>query len=748
MQLGATGVVGAALPAGFRSVAATPSNLPGSTTINLGDEGLDPGEDIGPYFYDYVDHDTNLVVPGDDASPPQYTFDQDLDLTYEDAALVGDGMIELTHADGANRAMRVYAGSGRSMLANITVRGVLCACDQKCRARAGSGGKAEVRNVRLPDGAYGCSNCDPASGWYVPKEHAGTVLFCDCHVEGFPDNGYYASSPGGSGGGGGKVVFDGCKAKNNNISGIRIGSDGSEVRNCAIVNDARAPENDGSFNQRGFRIRRDGQDLNVENLHVTHTYEGEGASQPIEIHDGAAGGSATFTDIYVRNDTSSPAVNRKTTDYSVTDSNVHLTGENPDDEGFFTDPCVGSGCTSPDTTAPASDCGNDAEPVAEDFSHADVPGTYSVDIGAFTTTSTRSTTDSYALQADGDADGGSMILREDMKTSAGNTYTLDVYFPSGGENDAGILFGGQDGDAGWDDYVGYMAILDASDDYLAVDRWENGSQVDSATTDTRWPIGEWLTVELDYRDTDDGTITVTVFAADGREVVSTSLADTNYDGGTVGFYNYFGAADWLADSWFQAGNEPSKVLDDFGHADVPGTYSVDAEAFTTTSTRSTTGDDALQADDDADGGSMILRDDKGTTAGESYELDVYFPSGGENDAGLLFGARDGDTGWDDYVGYMAILDASDGYLAVDRWENGSQVVSATTDTTWPTGEWLTVELDYRDTDDGTITVTVFDASGTEVVSTSLADTTYHGGEFGFYNYFGAADWLADSWVEQ
>ena len=38
-------LVGAALPASMRSVETTPSNLPGSTTINLGDEGLDPGDD-------------------------------------------------------------------------------------------------------------------------------------------------------------------------------------------------------------------------------------------------------------------------------------------------------------------------------------------------------------------------------------------------------------------------------------------------------------------------------------------------------------------------------------------------------------------------------------------------------------------------------------------------------------------------------------------------------------------------------
>jgi hypothetical protein len=94
-----------------------------------------------------------------------------------------------------------------------------------------------------------------------------------------------------------------------------------------------------------------------------------------------------------------------------------------------------------------------------------------------------------------------------------------------------------------------MAFFDPGSDEIRVDYWENGSWTDYASTAVTWPLEEWLTVELDYRDSDSSTITMTVFDASGAELASTSLAHTAYDGGAVGWYNYFAAADLYADSW-------------------------------------------------------------------------------------------------------------------------------------------------------------------------------------------------------
>lgn len=59
-----------------------------------------------------------------------------------------------------------------------------------------------------------------------------------------------------------------------------------------------------------------------------------------------------------------------------------------------------------------------------------------------------------------------------------------------------------------------------------------------------------MTVELGYRDTD--AIVATVFDAAGTEVASVTLADTTRDRGSIGWYNYFAAADWHVASWFDA----------------------------------------------------------------------------------------------------------------------------------------------------------------------------------------------------
>ena len=173
-------------------------------------------------------------------------------------------------------------------------------------------------------------------------------------------------------------------------------------------------------------------------------------------------------------------VGRTIGDYVIVDSGV---GNDPDTS-------VPDGVpTTPEEAASGGGGGTDPVQVQEDFSHADVPGTYDLDTGSFTTTTTRSTSDEYALRADDSADGGSLVLRDDVEATAGNTYTLDAYFPSGSDNDAGVLFGARSGATSWSDYTGYMAFFDFNDDQIRVDYWENGSPVSLSSTAVSWPTG-------------------------------------------------------------------------------------------------------------------------------------------------------------------------------------------------------------------------------------------------------------------
>ncbi|WP_259517196.1 hypothetical protein [Halanaeroarchaeum sp. HSR-CO] len=103
------------------------------------------------------------------------------------------------------------------------------------------------------------------TGVYVGDSHAGELVFKDCELEGFSDNGLYASSPGLRSGKNGIVRVEGGKYRNNNISNIRLGSTGSTARNVDVV--ATDPPDAESVNVRGIRFRHR-QDQLVENSRI------------------------------------------------------------------------------------------------------------------------------------------------------------------------------------------------------------------------------------------------------------------------------------------------------------------------------------------------------------------------------------------------------------------------------------------------------------------------------------------------
>ena len=106
----------------------------------------------------------------------------------------------------------------------------------------GEGGEFLVDNLRVPGGG----NC---VGVYANHKR-GSITFRDCHIEGFWNNGLYASSATG------QVHVEGGLYKNNNVSNIRIGSDGTTVRGATVVVDedpsSRLFKN--CNNMRGIRV--------------------------------------------------------------------------------------------------------------------------------------------------------------------------------------------------------------------------------------------------------------------------------------------------------------------------------------------------------------------------------------------------------------------------------------------------------------------------------------------------------------
>lgn len=316
------------------------SGNPGDTVVDLGEEGLSEGDRIGPYFEEYFEDGVEVHVPAGSYEWHGSGWGQ-----VSNASLIGDGEVELHRPDEMNP--RLEAMGGLVVVKNVTIRGQ--AGDNSSSVRLGahdSDAVLLVENFNQPDGAVEPSR---ATGIYVPPAHAGALVLRDCHVEGFADNGLYASSPGGHPNYtayDGAVIVDGGLYKNNNIANVRIGSSNSVVQNATMVHDGHAPvASNGADIRRGLRIRQPGQNLRVINCDIVQREQ----RWAVSIHSGASGGSGIIEDTRIHTDTSDPAI-RHQSGYSGDwwGRNVHITGDgNLDSMIPLEDSCQGDHCDAP-----------------------------------------------------------------------------------------------------------------------------------------------------------------------------------------------------------------------------------------------------------------------------------------------------------------------------------------------------------------------------------------------------------------
>jgi len=312
---------------------ATPS------TVDLGEQGLTTGEVVDSYLEEYFVDGATVTIP-----EGSYVWDGGgFAEASENAAIIGEGDVTL-ELSGESFRNTIRAESGTIELRNVTVRGKP---SEKSHFRLETAEDAVivVDNVNFPDGAEDESKCRP---FYVPRDHAGTVDIRNCYFKGFSDNGIYASSPGYDDGAGGRVIIENCVSHNNNIAGIRIGSDDSVVRNCLVVNDGPAPESRREqVNMRGIRVRNPGENILIEDCEIRQSYEN--ASSAIELHEGAEGGSGTIVNVTIYNNSSSEAIEEED---DVADgweaTGVEITGAGdlsyPEN---FESVCVGGDCVEP-----------------------------------------------------------------------------------------------------------------------------------------------------------------------------------------------------------------------------------------------------------------------------------------------------------------------------------------------------------------------------------------------------------------
>lgn len=250
--------------------------------IDMGKAGADPSgsRSIVPHLYENAQDDTLLRFP-----PGRYLMDEPFALrSFSNFGIVGDETT-IVPEDGDTNVLFHFGGPSHDadgflmesmefdfrapdtgprplsvQVGNFTVRDVSVKGPQD----AGWGmmrldvtdpdGLGLVEKMQLPDGALNKTN---STGCYVGESHQGEIIFEDCTIAGFADNGLYAEPKQGS-----VQVLGGFYA-NSNISNVRVGSN-SLVHRVHIRCDR---EPDGFGNMRGIRLRQ-GENILVENCLV------------------------------------------------------------------------------------------------------------------------------------------------------------------------------------------------------------------------------------------------------------------------------------------------------------------------------------------------------------------------------------------------------------------------------------------------------------------------------------------------
>lgn len=119
------------------------------------------------------------------------------------------------------------------------------------------------------------------------------------------------------------------------------------------------------------------------------------------------------------------------------------------------------------------------------------------------------------------------------------------------------------------------------------------------------------------------------------------------------------------------------------------------------------------------------------SAGTDWSYRDYLPGPGTHISGLAF-ALQSTNGHASNSGYYATVSSQENEIEIWRLDSGSQTNLDTTAVSIPNGEHLKIEVSHQS--DGTITVDVYDQSGSFVGSSTTTDTNYSSGYIGWYGY--------------
>lgn len=272
--------------------------------IDVVEAGLsnDGTGDTGQFIFDNADDDTLLIFP-----PGTYSFDTSAEVEgVENFGLVcPTGRALFTEGDIEEGEEMIKLGSVANPVESFVIEGFTTDTVQaKFVDIFGSGVVEDIRftsqkgvsdqgathhisarvfddektlvfkDVLMPEGGeFTETLSEAAGGFFIHDTTAGTVRFIDCVVNGFPDNGIYASTPAETDGANGSIHVEGGRFKNNNISGVRIGGNGSSIRNAEFIFD---DPNTDFTGVRGVYLRNGSGHL-VENNRFKTATDTEGA---------------------------------------------------------------------------------------------------------------------------------------------------------------------------------------------------------------------------------------------------------------------------------------------------------------------------------------------------------------------------------------------------------------------------------------------------------------------------------------
>lgn len=147
---------------------------------------------------------------------------------------IGDETFENKLVDVSSGNGITFMVEGAATIRNIGIQG-LYQGDGFIFSITASGGTVEFENVYIGDGANksGSGFTHGPGAIFYHRNASADVVFRECNVQGYPNNGWYCSNSAS----GGSITWERCYGKNNGVATFRAASANDTLRECVAYND-------------------------------------------------------------------------------------------------------------------------------------------------------------------------------------------------------------------------------------------------------------------------------------------------------------------------------------------------------------------------------------------------------------------------------------------------------------------------------------------------------------------------------